>query len=411
MLYTINLFLKRNKYLYRINSLIKSTINTHKTNSLYSFYSNESEKLNEKYSEQKIPSLLSAKLLERGIDIKSKSTNKPRIFWVGAHFEQDSSGFLTGLNKLGEVFHFYNCNNEYGLLWKKKGDRSPFDLEVIKDNNKCLFDQVSKLHNEKPIDLVIGQMWANVVDAETLIRIQQLGIITVNISMDDKLPHLWGTYKKRRLGSVGLTAGLDLVLTTSPDTCSWYWVEKCLASYWPLASDPKLFYPRNKKIYDVVFVGGKYGIRGKLVQQLIIAGIKVEAFGPGWPNGFITAEKTSEVFGQAKIILGSGFVGYNTDILTIKLRDFDAPMSGALYITNRNPDLLKLFTEGVEIECYSTTQECIKKIKHYLGHPDLLQRVSTAGLIKARSHFTWEIRVKHALALIGFENISKEKLM
>ena len=230
-----------------------------------------------------------------------------------------------------------------------------------------------------------------------------MGIPTVNISMDDKLPNLWESANGRRLGSVGLAEGLDLVLTTSPDTCAWYWAEKCLAIYWPLASDSNLFSPQQEKPYDVVFVGGNYGVRGELVNTIKAANINIVAFGPGWPSGYIAAEQVADVFGKAKIILGSGFVAYNEDILTIKLRDFDAPMSGALYLTNRNPDLLKIFEEGKEIECYSCVEECIEKINYYLDKPQLLDTIAAAGLDKARSKYSWEQQVRKAIEWVGFD--------
>jgi len=85
----------------------------------------------------------------------------------------------------------------------------------------------------------------------------------------------------------------------------------------------------------------------------------------------------------------------------LKLRDFDALMSGALCITTRNPDLLKLFEEGKEIECYDTIDECITKIRFYLANPDKLKAVAEAGLKKARENYTWEKNIEKALKFIG----------
>jgi spore maturation protein CgeB len=127
----------------------------------------------------------------------------------------------------------------------------------------------------------------------------------------------------------------------------------------------------------------------------------VEAFGRGLPNGPATAEQSAEIFGRSRIILGVGNIAYNDDIFTLKLRDFDATMAGALYITHRNPDLLRLFEEGREIECYLTIDECIQKVRHYLAHREQRIRIAAAGAARARREHTWERRIATAFAAIG----------
>jgi len=401
MLKKIKEQLKKIPLIYSLNAFLKARSNTRKLKALYFYYKKKAADLNLKYSEQKAIQMVHNKLVNRRIKINPITKGKLRIFWVGAHYAQDMSGTLQGLKKFGEVITFQNEEDGYGLLWKQTSKTGMNELTVRGSNSRALSKQIEEINKDKKIDLLIGQMWADVLDVEALIKIQEMGIPTVNISMDDKLPDLWRREKGKLMGSVGLANGLDLVLTTSPDSCLWYLVEGCPAIYWPLASDPEIFYPRKPKIYDVVFVGGKYGIRGKLVQSIMAAGINIEAFGPGFPNGFINADKIAEVFGKARIILGSGYVGYNTDILTIKLRDFDATMAGGLYLTNRNPDLLRLFEEGKEIECYDTIDECISKIKFYLANPDKLKAVAEAGLKKARENYTWEKNFEKVFKIIG----------
>ena len=392
--------LKKVPFVYFLNATLKARNNTTRMALLYRTYREKAQAAGIRYSESEMKDIVRTRLARRGI-ITSPSRGRLRIFWVGAHYEQDKSGFLKGLESFGEVVTFRNAHGMYGLEYPDKYDRRLSSPDVVKRNSDCLLLQAEKAHRKAPIHVLMGQMWANVLDADALAGVQRMGIPTVNISMDDKLPVHWDFYKGRRMGSVGLTTGLDLVLTTSPDTCLWYLIEGCPAIYWPLASDPDLFFPRPEKIFDVVFVGGKYGMREKLVDALISADIKVDAFGPGWPNGFIDAKRISEVFGQAKIILGSGYVGYNADILTIKLRDFDATMSGALYLTNRNPDLLLLFSEGTEIECYDTTEECIRKAKYYLANPSKREALAEAGLRKCRENHSWRRNLLNVLKILN----------
>lgn len=393
--------LKKITFMRYINAIVKARQSVWKFNKLEKYYSARAKTLGVTYNASDIATILKKSLESRGIFPNSKQMGKLRIFYVGANLPQDESGFLQGLQSFGEVIIFKNEDSGYGLAGSHADQRSPSIRKVIESNNRILLEQVKRTHNEGKIDLFLGQMWADVLDVETLREIQKMGIPTVNISMDDKLADLWGSYLGRRMGSVGLVSGLDFVLTTTEVVCKWYAVEGCPAIYWPLASDPNIFYPRKEKKHDVVFVGSNYGLRGKLVEAIIAAGINITAFGPGWPNGPIGAEKSAEVFGEAKIILGTGTIGYNNDVFTIKLRDFDAPMAGALYITHRNPDLLTLFKEGEEIECYLTFDECIEKIKFYLTNPDKLNKIANAGFLRARRDHTWEKRIGDTFRLIG----------
>ena len=41
----------------------------------------------------------------------------------------------------------------------------------------------------------MGQMWSNCISKKSLMRVQSMGIPTINISMDDKIPNHW-QYKK-----------------------------------------------------------------------------------------------------------------------------------------------------------------------------------------------------------------------
>jgi len=394
-------FFKKITFMRYINAIIKARQSVWKFNKLEKYYSARAKTLGVVCGVSDIAAGLKKNLENRGIFPNPKERGKLRIFYVGANLPQDESGFLQGLRLFGEVIIFKNEDGGYGLAGSHADQRSPSIRKVIESNNRVLLEQVKKAHSEGKIDIFLGQMWADVLDVETLGEIQKMGIPTVNISMDDKLADLWGSYLGRRMGSVGLVGGLDLVLTTTEVVCEWYTVEGCPAIYWPLASDQNIFYPRKEKKYDVVFVGSNYGLRGKLVEAIIAAGINITAFGPGWPNGPIGAEKSAEVFGEAKIILGTGTIGYNDDVFTIKLRDFDAPMAGALYITHRNPDLLRLYKEGEEIECYLTFDECIKKIKFYLTHPEALTKIATAGFLRARQDHTWEKRLENTFRLIG----------
>ncbi len=407
----LKFFLKRNPFIYEVNARLKAWKTSRELRRLNQRYSDLGWRSGVLYSQAAAVEQLRLRLARRHIDITPVRKGGLRIFWVGANRDQDNSGFLAALKKFGEVTCFRNSQGGYGLwyLGRENAVRL-YDPEVVRRNDECLIGQVEAELGQGRIHVLLGQMWANFVSFEALRQVQRMGLVTVNISMDDRLPEHWMTYRKIRLGPVGLCEGLDLMLTSSPECCVRYAVEGCPSLYWPMASDPERFkpYPEAEKIHDVSFVGNKYGLRGEIVWRVQRAGIRVEAFGYGWPNGPVDADQSAEIFGKSRIILGVGTVGYNKNIFTLKLRDFDATMAGALYITHRNPDLEVLFQEGKEIECYGSIDECVEKVRYYLDHPDRRIAIAAAAATRARRDHTWEQRISAALRAIGLLSAQPE---
>lgn len=333
-----------------------------------------------------------------------KKKGELRVFWVGANRDQDESGFLQALRSFSKVVEFHDYKGTYGQwYWDDSGQVQICDPKVIARNDHSLRLQMQNALLEGAVDLLIGQMWGNFISRGSLAWVRSLGIPIINISMDDRLPENWGVRQGVRLGAVGLASQTDIVLTTSSETCSWYGIEGCPAIFWPLASDPDVFYPVNQVLrdIDVLFIGNNYGIRGKIIRDLMKRGINVECYGSGWPNGPASVEKSASLFQRAKIILGVGTVGYCKDVFTMKLRDFDAPMSGAMYLTHRSKDIIQLYVEGVEIECYGTTDEASEKIHYYLSNPSKLLNIADAGHKKALLRDTWTYRLSDTFFRLG----------
>ena len=173
-------------------------------------------------------------------------------------------------------------------------------------------------------------------------------------------------------------------------------------NFWPLASCPDIFASNedNIKDIDVLFIGNKYGARGEIIDYIINQGIKIDCYGDGWENGYVNANQMADLSKRARIILGIGLIGHTRDTYTLKLRDFDALMSGALYLTHRNPDLIRLFKEGEEIEYYSKPKEAYKKIKFYLEHPLAAKAIAKEGFKKALLSHTWIERLSSTFKLL-----------
>jgi spore maturation protein CgeB len=321
-----------------------------------------------------------------------------KIFWIGGSYHQDHSGYMQSLAKIVSASYFVQSNGSYGLIKQPSATTRLIFDEIASEHEEQI---INCIENEKP-DLVMGQMWASTISLSLLKKIRAKGIPVINIAMDDKLPYHWQIDKDgRRNGAIGLAAEVDLTLNTTRLAAEWY--EKlgfpCL--YWPLAGDPAVFFPRPKKIYDVVFIGSKYGYRGELIQALINAGVNVATFGPGWPSGPCTAMESAEIFGSAKIILGIGYIGHSKKLVTLKQRDFDALFTGGLYITTRNPDLEDILVDGEHVVYYDDKSDMVNKVIFYLKNESKRQEIICKAMEEGLKKHTWDIRLRDTFNKIG----------
>lgn len=317
--------------------------------------------------------------------------NKPAIFYLGTDELQDKSGFLQALGRYSNLQYFtkedgsYGTYN-YGVLNRSKNINSNRDRLL-----KLLSDMVS------PPDILLMQTWEWRIGLSTLIELKKRypKMLLVNIGMDDR--HSFWLYGFKKFGSAGLIPALDMVFTTSSEAVSWYRKEGCNAYFFPLASDSNIFKPTNDhRKYDVGFVGAKYGIREEIVNALNNAGVKVKAYGSGWADGRLPIDDTNKFYNQCEIVLGVGTILGSSDFTSMKLRDFDVPMSGSIYLTSYNEDTSKIFQENKEIFFYKNLNDCIDKAKNLLSDKENLINLRSLALNKALEN-TYDQRIDEML--------------
>jgi spore maturation protein CgeB len=341
--------------------------------------------------------MVAARMASAGVTGLQHLNRPPTLFLVGTEYEQERAGFIQGLSKWGPVVPLQTAEGRYGL----RPSVGTFDRATIEENSRQLIEQVDAARLQRPIDLLIGTMVAQYVSASALQHVRTKGIPVLNIAMDDRLSDHWGTHGGVRLGAIGLAHAVDLVLQTTAEYVPRYLIEGCPAVFWPFGSDPDWFRPSSDKRYDVCFVGNNYGWRSELIRQIEASGVQVQSYGRGFPNGHINAEGVARVLGESRIVLGVGTVAHSKRIVTLKLRDFDGPMSGSLYVTTDNPDLHGLFAVGTEIVTYSSPRHCVRLLEYYLQHDEEREAIAAAGRRRAVRDHTWERRVGEALELIG----------
>jgi len=372
-------FLKRNSFIFKVNSFVKSEIVKYRYKKIVNSYKTKVQT----YSLEEL-------LILKGFDGNWSNKfvdRKPRIFYLGTDEFQDKSGFLQALEKFSILTYFTREDGGYGQY--KNG------TNVIKCNSKRLFNLFSQAEeNQNTPDILLMQTSAWRIGLDTLIKLKNKykEIKIINISMDDR--HSFNLYGNPQNGVYGLLPALDLALTAAPEAVNWYLKENVPSLFFPEASSLEFFFPLNiEKKYDVGFVGANYGIRTKIVESLKNNGINVKCYGNGWENGRLPLDDTNKFFNECRIILGVGTIGFCEDFYALKLRDFDATLSGSCYITHRNKDLELLFDENEIVLCQSN-DEYVTKIQFLLKNNEVLEDRAKRSYIRARDFHTYEIRFK-----------------
>ncbi|WP_121020457.1 glycosyltransferase family protein [Helicobacter vulpis] len=317
---------------------------------------------------------------------------KPVVLFAGNDEHQDKSGFIQDLQKVCEkLYLFHKDDGSYGTAhygYTNGRNRFSFYQEANSYVNTAIICDIIDRARVKP-DLLIIQAWGWNYTPRDLLKIKHRykDLKILNLQMDDRACY----NLNRSLGTHAILPFIDLALSTAPERVEWILKEGTPAFYMPLASSLDFYHPLEgvEKIYDIGFVGANQGIRGQIIQALERENFKVKAYGYGF-GGRLPLEQTNAFFNQCELVLGCGNIG-SLDFINMKLRDFDAPMSGAAYITTYNPDLQALFDKDCMI-FYKDIAELISKARYYLEHKEALQAIREKAFFKASSQHTYEQR-------------------
>ncbi len=222
--------------------------------------------------------------------------------------------------------------------------------------------------------------------------------------------------------------------------------------YFPMAANPAVYRPTDgPMVYDATFAGQRYADRAGHMLALREAGVDAHAFGQGWdPEGpaagsdsklAALVRRTSAtlrgrsplravadrrdwarlrsrhpralhgpvadrdyvaLFSRSRISLGFLVLGDTHRTLRplrqIRLREFEAPMSGAFYLTEWLEELERHFAVGSEIACFRSREELVERCRYYLAHDAERERVRRAGHERARRDHTWQRRFQDLFA-------------
>jgi hypothetical protein len=322
---------------------------------------------------------------------KAVAEGNLRIFAAVRHHNWEGHNLIPGLAELGEVIHF-----DWGAEGFAADSRwTPADRERM---NQLMLERFNEAQKDGATQLFFGYLSGRTVSAATIRKIRDAGAVTVNLALDDR-----AKFKGRRkngswTGVVDIAPAFDLCLTSTESALEKYLVEGANPMFMPEGANPDVYKPNDVPFeYDVSFVGQCYGMRPKLVAELEQRGVKVAAFGEGWPAGPLNIDDMVAMYSKSRINLGFGGVGGGDELVCLKGRDFEIPMAGGLYLTQYNPELESVYELGREIVCYRDTDELVERVKHLLAHPDEAERIRAAGYNRAIGEHAWVHRFKDML--------------
>ena len=165
----------------------------------------------------------------------------------------------------------------------------------------------------------------------------------------------------------------------------WYYTPKYFQPLYRLGEIPSY---EN----DIVFIGSWSKRREQLLNSLMDYRVKV--YGGSWKWASSAFKKRvcclpplynkemCAVLARSRINLNI-LTRENRD--TTNLRNFEIPASGAFQLSERSVEILRLFEEGKEIECFSNEAELESKCSYFLANDGLRREIAAKGYCKVVS--------------------------
>jgi len=310
--------------------------------------------------------------------------------------------------------------------------------------SEYLLDLVKKENQNQNIDLFFSYLMDVNIYPKVVSEIKKIGIPTANFSCNN----IHQFYLTEEIAPF-----FDFNLHAEKEAKSMFQNIGANPIWFPMAANPKYYKQINTSFkYDVSFIGSEYAKRSNYIGNLLKNGVDVDVFGPGWKkkktikniykaskmlfssNSEKQASYSAElnqhfyvanlirkyssnfnlpvsdlemisIFNQSKISLGFLEVFLNHDssslpLVHIHLREFEAPMCGALYMTTYCDELTEFYEPDKEIVLYRNNQELLDKVQFYLKNEKAASKIRELGYKRAQSEHTCQKRLKEVLEKI-----------
>jgi spore maturation protein CgeB len=236
--------------------------------------------------------------------------------------------------------------------------------------------------------------------------------------------------------------------------------------FFPMAANPDVYRPLDlPRRYEATFAGQRYADRATHLLALREGGVDAHAFGQGWrpdeappapapgtsrPRGGlpraldlmregksplraardradwkklrarhpgalhapVTDEGYVALFSESAVSLGFLVLGdthrARTPLRQVRLREFEAPMAGAFYLTEYLEEIGLHYDIGREIVCWRSEEELLDLCRHYVRHEDERERIARAGRERALRDHTWTKRFRDLFAELRRRRLIRE---
>ncbi len=368
----------------------------------------------------------------------------PRAAWVDLNIRRS----LEAMGHQLVPFTFPGWPNDDDPDWLARGKPR---------TNQALLDSFRAALTRGPIDLFYGYLYSSVVYPETIDEIRRSGVPTVNFSCNNV--HQFDLVE-------AIAPHFDLCVVPEKQAVESFRKVGARPVRIQLAANPEIYrsYPLLRDV-DVAFVGQRYADRADFMVHLYRHGVGVRAWGAGWqvqkrldlatfkaalalvederldgvrrllkrrtgseralaPAAAVAdpaLERDVAVFGGPRLLqtdliktfsrshISLGFATAGDShrgprrLTHLRLREFEAPMSGGLYMTERQEELEEYFTIGREVLCYEHRDDLLEQVRYYLAHPEQAERIRRAGHERALREHTWQQRFHELFAVLGLK--------
>jgi spore maturation protein CgeB len=340
------------------------------------------------------------------------------------------------------------------VLWDD-GGLALFDLDPEADSTGAprlrytegFLRAVESAHRARPLDLVLTYLSSSHLEPAAIRQVKERIAPIVNFFCNNV--HQFHLVR-------AIAPAFDLSLVPEAEALDKYRRAGAEPFFWPMAANPALYHPVETPVrYDATFAGQRYGDRTSAILALREKGVDAHAFGQHWApdsggagvggaapgaaagrpsspgiaraielllrgrNPFRAARDVRDwtrlrerhktalhgpvsdrgyvsLFSESRISLGFLVLGDShrtfRPLRQIRLREFEAPMAGAFYLTGWLPEIALHYEVGKEIVCYRSSDELVDLARYYLAHETERERIRLAGQVRALRDHTWERR-------------------
>lgn len=327
-------------------------------------------------------------------------------------------------------------SNEH-LVWVPQLHKTGHQIDVFYLEEHGYPDRTDELQKEllayvaetRP-DIVFFMFMKDEIRNETL---QQLATMTktVNWFCDDQWR--FETYTKYKAPYLTLCLTVDKFCVEKYRLAG---LENVRLVSWGPSHEMPLECPSTQSFeFDVSFVGQRNETRDWFIEELAKRGVRVDTFGPGWPNGKVSHERMKEIFLKSRINLNlsnsvpndfnyvvrhhkfqaavlrarilsmspkqviMSLVKWVAFVLKgprpvneaknreqIKARYFEIPACGGFQIGRMVQGLDDYLCIGKEIVVYSTIDEAADAIQYFLSREDARSVITQASYMRVRDY-------------------------